>query len=102
MRFGTDVVIGIDIGTTSSKAVARSASQRGIPYVEQPTPWHTGSCGQTDIDPYRLVDVAVDLIGRAVRAAESACGAVRVRGIGVTGPPRAACCSMRPGGRPPR
>ena len=85
MRFGTDVVIGIDIGTTSSKAVARSASQRGIPYVEQPTPWHTGSCGQTDIDPYRLVDVAVDLIGRAVREAESACGAVRVRSIGVTG-----------------
>ena len=85
MTFSTDVVIGIDIGTTSSKAVARSAAQRGIPYVEQPTPWHTGSCGQTDIDPYRLVDVAVDLIGRAVREAESACGAVRVRGIGVTG-----------------
>jgi sugar (pentulose or hexulose) kinase len=81
----SDVVLGIDIGTTSSKAVARSMSRRGAPYVEQPTPWHTGSCGQTEIDPYRLVDVAVELTGRAVRAAESAWGPVRVRSIGVTG-----------------
>ena len=90
MTVRTDAVIGIDIGTTSSKAVVRSTAQRGTPYadapyVEQPTPWHTGSCGQTDIDPYRLVDVAVDLIGRAVRMAESAWGPVRVRGIGVAG-----------------
>jgi hypothetical protein len=46
------------------------------PCAEQPTPWHTGDCGRTEIDPYRLVDVAVDLIGRAVRAAESAWGPV--------------------------
>ena len=84
MRASTDVVIGIDIGTTSSKAVARSASHRGIPHVEQPTPW-TGSCGQTETGPHRLVDLAVDLIGHAVRSAESAWGPVRVRGIGVTG-----------------
>jgi sugar (pentulose or hexulose) kinase len=85
MTISTDVVIGIDIGTTSSKAVARSASRRGTPYVEQPTPWHTPGGGQTEIDPYRLVDVAVDLIGRTVRAAEPRWGPVRVRGIGVTG-----------------
>jgi sugar (pentulose or hexulose) kinase len=85
MTFSTDVVVGIDIGTTSSKAMARSTSQRGTPYVEQPTPWHTGGCGQTEIDPYRLVNVAVELIGRAVRAAESAWGPVRVRSIGVAG-----------------
>jgi sugar (pentulose or hexulose) kinase len=85
MTSSTDVVIGIDIGTTSSKAVARTTSQRGTPYVEQPTPWHTGNCGQTEIDPHRLVGVAVDLIGRAVRAAESGWGPVRVRSIGVTG-----------------
>jgi sugar (pentulose or hexulose) kinase len=85
MTFSTDVVIGIDIGTTSSKAVARPASQRGTPYVEQPTPWHTGSRGQTEMDPYRLVNVAVDLIGRVVRSAESRWGPVRVRSIGVAG-----------------
>jgi sugar (pentulose or hexulose) kinase len=85
MTFSTDVVLGIDIGTTSSKAIARAASRRGTPYVEQLTPWHTHGCGQTEIDPYRLLDVAVDLIGRAVQAAESAWGPVRVRSIGVAG-----------------
>jgi len=85
MTASTDVVLGIDIGTTSSKAVVRSASRRGTPYVEQLTPWRTPGGGQAEIDPYRLVDVAVDLIGRAVRAAESQWGPVRVRGIGVTG-----------------
>ena len=81
----SSVVVGLDIGTTSSKAVAWSASRRGGLYSEQPTPWQTSGCGQTEIDPYRLVDVAVDLIGSAVRTAESAWGPVRVRGIGVTG-----------------
>jgi sugar (pentulose or hexulose) kinase len=79
------VVVGLDIGTTSSKAVAWSQARRNGPYAEQPTPWHTSGCGRTEIDPYRLVDVAVDLIGNAVRAAESAWGPVRVRAIGVTG-----------------
>ncbi len=81
----SNVVLGIDIGTTSSKAVARSTSRDSTHYVQQPTPWHTPGCGQTEIDPYQLVDVAVDLIGRAIRAAESAWGPVRVRSIGVTG-----------------
>ena len=78
-----DVVIGLDIGTTSSKALARPTALGGTCYVEQPTPWRTP--GQTEIDPYRLLETAVELIGRAVRAAESAWGPVRVRSIGVAG-----------------
>ncbi|MGI8446635.1 MAG: FGGY-family carbohydrate kinase [Streptosporangiaceae bacterium] len=93
MTFSTDVVLGVDIGTTSSKAVARLASQHralnveqpGHPYAERRTPWHTSGCGQTEIDPGRLLGVAVELIGSTVRAAESAWGPVRVRSIGVTG-----------------
>jgi len=89
MTPGTDFVLGIDIGTTSSKAVARpmarSMAGPGTPYVEQATPWQTRTCGQTEIEAHRLADVAVALIGSAVRAAESAWGPVRVRGIGVTG-----------------
>ena len=85
MTFSTDVVIGIDIGTTSSKAVVRSTSQRGTPYVEQPTPWHTRDNGRTEIDPCHLLHVAVDLIGHAAQVAGSAWGPVRVRSIGVTG-----------------
>ena len=95
----SNVVIGIDIGTTSAKAVARSTSRRGTPYVEQRTPWHTGSCGQTEIDPHRLVSVAVDLIGRAVGAAESAWGPVRVRSVGVTGLAESGVL-LDPAGRP--
>jgi len=92
MSLRKDVVLGIDIGTTSSKAVAQPVPPRGTPhagqcapYAEQRTPWHTGSGGQTETDPCRLLDVAVDLIGSSVRAAESAWGPVRVRSIGVTG-----------------
>jgi len=85
VTFSTDVVMGIDIGTTSSKAVARSTSQRGTPYAERQTPWRTSCCGQTEIEPQRLLDVAVELIGSTVRAAESAWGPVRVRSIGVAG-----------------
>ena len=101
----TDVVIGIDLGTTSAKAVirpvaghdacnasARNASAHtdgahndGAHYAEQPTPWQTHASGQTEIDPRRLTRLAVDLIGQAVKAAESHHGPVRVRAIGVTG-----------------
>jgi len=85
----SSIVVGLDIGTTSSKAVARlaaaSASRPARPYAEQPTPWQTDVRSQTEIHPNRLVSLAVDLIGSAVRAAESAWGPVRVRGIGVTG-----------------
>jgi len=80
-----DVVIGMDIGTTSAKAAVRSQTRHGAPYAELPTPWQAGRHGQTEIDPYRLLDVAVELLGRAVRGAESAWGPVRVRGIGVAG-----------------
>ena len=92
MSAKTDVALGIDIGTTSSKAVARPVSPRATPdagpstaYAEQRTPWHTGSCGQTEIGAPRLLDVAVELIGSAAAEAESAWGPVRVRSIGVTG-----------------
>src|ERR1700750_1862617 len=85
----SSIVVALDIGPPSSKAVARlvaaSASRPGRPYAEQPTPWQTDARGQTEIHPHRVVSRAVDLSGSAVRAAEYAWGPVRVRGIGVTG-----------------
>ena len=93
MTHSTDVVIGLDIGTTSSKAVVQRAPGHGAYYApgrdayytEQPTPWHTYPDGRTEIDPHRLTGVAVDLIGAAVRIAGQAMGQSRVRAIGVTG-----------------
>jgi sugar (pentulose or hexulose) kinase len=81
----TDVVIGIDIGTTSAKALIRPVSQAGSGYEERPTPWTTQNHGRTEIDPHRLTGVAVDLIGAVVQDAERHHGPVRVRAIGVTG-----------------
>jgi len=81
----TDVVIGLDIGTTSSKSLIRPVSQADALYTELLTPWTTHNHGQTDVDPHRLTAVAVDLIGRSVRDAEHTWGQSRVRAIGVTG-----------------
>ena len=85
MTLSTDVVIGIDIGTTSSKAIALSMARRTAPLVEQRTPWQTRDGGHTDIGPHDLLGLAADLIGRAARAAESHWGPVRVRSVAVTG-----------------
>ena len=63
MTHHTDLVIGLDIGTTSSKAVIRPMEQAGALYTEQSTPWVTRDHGHTDIAPHRLTAVAVDLIG---------------------------------------
>ncbi|HEY0935390.1 MAG TPA: FGGY family carbohydrate kinase [Trebonia sp.] len=81
----TDVVLGLDLGTTSAKAVAQLVSRPGTAFAELPTSWQSGPLGQTEMDPYRLLDLAVELIGHAAGAAESAWGPVRVRGIGVAG-----------------
>ena len=86
MTVSTDVVLGIDIGTTSSKAVARSTSRRGtrLRGAAHPVAHRVAAARPRSIRT-ACVDVAVELIGRAVRAAESAWGPVRVRSIGVTG-----------------
>jgi sugar (pentulose or hexulose) kinase len=86
MTKSTDVVLGLDIGTTSSKAVIRPLrGQAAGQFTEQPTPWHTHPDGRTEIDPHHLTRVAVDLIGQAVADAGPHWGPVRVRAIGVTG-----------------
>ncbi|HEX3716173.1 MAG TPA: FGGY family carbohydrate kinase [Trebonia sp.] len=85
MTPATALVIGLDIGTTSVKAVARPLSEDGAVYAERPTPWQAGRHGQSETDPYLLLNVAVELIGSAIQAAESAWGPVRAGGIGVAG-----------------
>ena len=79
------VVIGLDIGTTTSKAVVRSASGAETPCVELPTSWRTGEGGCTETSAGALLALAVDLIGQAAAEAERAWGPVRVGGVGVTG-----------------
>jgi sugar (pentulose or hexulose) kinase len=85
MTHRTDVVIGMDVGTTSAKALAQPVARPGSVYAERPTPWQAGRPGETEIDPFRLLDLAVGLIGETVAAAEAAWGPVRVAAIGVAG-----------------
>ena len=81
----SQVFIGVDVGTTTSKALVRTSDQRDVCVVEAATPWQTYPDGRTETDPQLLSDLASQLIARGVRLAEASIGAVQVRGIGVTG-----------------
>lgn len=77
----TDVLVGVDVGTTSIKALAVTAGGEVLASASRPTPWrHAGP--NADADPGELAAVA---IGVCAEAAESIDGPVRVHGVGVTG-----------------
>ncbi|HEX8303352.1 MAG TPA: FGGY family carbohydrate kinase [Jatrophihabitans sp.] len=81
----TDVFIGLDMGTTTSKALVRTGDHRDLVVVDAPTPWHSHPGGRTETSPELLLRLATDLIRRGVHAAELIVGRVRVRGIAVAG-----------------
>src|SRR6478735_8078951 len=80
----TEVVIGLDLGTTSAKSVARDLAGRTVALVEARTPWTTVDAG-TEVTAQALLAAAVDLLHRVVLAAETQIGTVRVLGVGVAG-----------------
>ena len=78
-----EVLVGVDVGTTSIKALAVSPEGRVLGASTRPTPWrHRGP--HSDIDPRALADAAIGVCAEAVEAVEGS-GAVAVRAIGVTG-----------------
>jgi sugar (pentulose or hexulose) kinase len=81
----TDVFVGLDLGTTTSKALVRTGGHRDLGIVDAPTPWHNYSGGRTETSAEILLNLAMQLIHRAVHSAELAVGPVRVRGIAVAG-----------------
>jgi sugar (pentulose or hexulose) kinase len=81
----TEVFMGIDVGTTASKALACTGDLHHLAIAEMPTPWRTHPDGKTEANPELLFELATQLIRRAVRAAESVIGPIRIRGIGVSG-----------------
>ena len=85
MTAPTDVVIGLYLGTTTAKALVQTADQADVGVVELATIWQNSSDGHTQISPDALVDLTIDVIGRAVRMAEATLGSVRVRAIAVAG-----------------
>jgi len=75
------ILVGVDCGTTSIKALAVSLTGQVLSSASRPTPWrHNGP--NSDIDPRVLADTAIAV---CAEAAERAPGSVEVVGIGTTG-----------------
>ncbi len=79
------MVIGLDIGTTSTKALVRDLRARHLALVEARTPWTTAPGGRTHTTAAALLDLAVGLLRTALSEAEQRVGPVRVLGVGVAG-----------------
>ncbi|HEX8078586.1 MAG TPA: FGGY family carbohydrate kinase [Jatrophihabitans sp.] len=99
MTSSSDVFIGLDLGTTTSKALVRTDDHRDLAIVEAPTPWHKYPDGRTETGPEILLNLATQLISRATSTAESTVGPVRVRGIAVAGLAESGVL-LDPAGRP--
>lgn len=80
-----EILVGVDVGTTSIKALAVSPSGRVLGEASRPTPWrHDGA--RADVDPALLADTAIAVCGEAASvAAADDKGPYVVRSIGVTG-----------------
>ena len=76
----TDLLVGVDIGTTACKAAAVTPSGAVIAEGRAPTPWTEVATG-AELDPGLLVDAALTAVGQAVDAVPRG----RVVALGVTG-----------------
>ncbi len=81
---GTDVIVGIDVGTTRVKAIAvdeRGAVRGG---AERPTPWRRQD-GRTEADPLALVRLARTVAAESVTATGGRALAIGLTGMAETG-----------------
>lgn len=79
----SDLLVGIDVGTTRVKALAVSLDGGVVGEAEAPTPWrHEGAC--SDIDSDTLAVLAMTVADACLDDPRVPSGS-RVRGIGVTG-----------------
>ena len=73
-----ELLLGLDLGTTSAKAAVVTLDGRERAHGRAPTPWHPVPTG-AEMDPRELVDAAVAAARQALAAAPSG----RVVGVGV-------------------
>jgi len=80
-----EILVGVDVGTTSIKALAVSPDGRVLGEASRPTPWrHDGA--RADVHPTLLADTAVAVCADAATTAAAAAGGTSVvRSVGVTG-----------------
>lgn len=77
----SQIVIGIDVGTTTLKAVAVDAHGEVVGTASAPNVWDVDDRGQAQVDMDVLADRAIGVLVETARSA----GAMRVAGIGITG-----------------
>lgn len=75
----TDLLLGIDVGTTACKAAVVDAAGAERAHGRAPTPWTAVPTG-AEADPRALLDAALSAAAAALAAAPDG----RLRGIGVT------------------
>jgi sugar (pentulose or hexulose) kinase len=75
----TDLLVGIDVGTSACKAVVVDVEGRELAHGKAPTPWRRVPTG-AEVDPDALFDAAVEAAREAIAAAPDG----SVRGVGVT------------------
>jgi sugar (pentulose or hexulose) kinase len=85
MTVGTEVLVGLDIGTTSSKVLVRDLRGTQLALVEARTPWTSVAEVRTETTAAALLELVVGLLRRALGEAEQRLGPVHVLGIGVAG-----------------
>ena len=76
----SDLLLGIDVGTTACKAAIVDAAGAERAHGSAPTPWERVPTG-AEIDPHALRDAALAAARAALREAPEG----RLRGIGVAG-----------------
>lgn len=81
MNMSHGVVVGVDVGTTTTKAVAMDASGVAVGTAQAVTRWDVSASGEVQTDIDRFADDAIDVICRAVNEAPG----LPVLGIGITG-----------------
>jgi sugar (pentulose or hexulose) kinase len=75
----SDLLVGIDVGTSACKAAVVDDDGRELAHGKAVTPWRQVPTG-AEVDPEALFQAAVEAVGEAVAGAPDG----RVRGIGVT------------------
>ena len=79
----SDLLVGIDVGTTRVKALAVTLGGQVVGECEAPTPWrHDGACA--DIESDTLAELAMAVADRSLDGSRVPVESI-VRGIGVTG-----------------